>query len=105
MDRAGPARLKTVELPRQKYPEACVWQPTSYLLVIWEFFVEYTFIGIWVSTEKAPNARERRRPSIVGSVASGNGATAAMMAQPAKAAATPHQTVDCKFRFVFGDDA
>ena len=48
MDRAGPARLKTVELPRQKYPEACVWQPTSYLLVIWEFFVEYTFIGIWV---------------------------------------------------------
>ena len=45
MDRAGPARLKTVELPRQKYPEACVWQPTSNLLV---FFVEYTFIGIWV---------------------------------------------------------
>ena len=33
-----------------KYPEACVWQPTSNLLVIWEFFVEYTFIGIWVRT-------------------------------------------------------
>ena len=48
MDRAGPARLKTVESPLQKYPEACVWQPTSNLLVIWEFFVEYTFIGIWV---------------------------------------------------------
>ena len=41
----GPPKLKTVELPRQKYPEACVWQPTSNLLV---FFVEYTFIGIWV---------------------------------------------------------
>ena len=41
-------KLKTVELPRQKYPEACVWQPTSNLLVIWVFFVEYTFIGIWV---------------------------------------------------------
>ena len=52
MDRAGPARLKTVESPLQKYPEACVWQPTSYLLVIWEFFVEYTFIGIWVLTTK-----------------------------------------------------
>ena len=51
MDRAGPARLKTVELPRQKYPEACVWQPTSNLLVIWEFFVEYTFIGIWVKAQ------------------------------------------------------
>ena len=49
MDRAGPARLKTVESPLQKYPEACVWQPTSNLLVIWEFFVEYTFIGIWVN--------------------------------------------------------
>ena len=42
MDRAGPARLKTVESPLQKYPEACVWQPTSNLLVIWEFFVEYS---------------------------------------------------------------
>ena len=41
MDRAGPARLKTVESPLQKYPEACVWQPTSNLLV---FFVEYTFM-------------------------------------------------------------
>ena len=51
MDRAGPARLKTVESPLQKYPEACVWQPTSNLLVIWEFFVEYTFIGIWALVE------------------------------------------------------
>ena len=55
--------------------------------------------------EKAPKARERRRPSIVGSVASGNGATAATSAQPAKAAATPRHTGDCEFRFVFGDDA
>ena len=44
----GPPKLKTVELPRQKYPEACVWQPTSNLLVLFKFFVEYTFIGIWV---------------------------------------------------------
>ncbi len=44
----GPPKLKTVVIPGQKYPEACVWQPTSNLLVIWVFFVEYTFIGIWV---------------------------------------------------------
>jgi hypothetical protein len=46
MDRAGPARLKTVESPRQKYPEACVWQPTtsSNLLVLFKFFVGYSFL-------------------------------------------------------------
>ena len=44
MDRAGPARLKTVESPLQKYPEACVWQPTSNLLVLFKFFVGYSFL-------------------------------------------------------------
>ena len=44
----GPPKPKTVVVPRQKYPEACVWQPTSNLLVLFKFFVEYTFIGIWV---------------------------------------------------------
>ena len=64
MDRAGPARLKTVELPRQKYPEACVWQPTSNLLVILVFFVEYTFIGIWVDQYdggSCPSVRTKKK--------------------------------------------
>ena len=35
---------KTVVVPRQKYPEACVWQPTSNLLVLFKFFVGYSFL-------------------------------------------------------------
>ena len=49
----GPPKPKTVVIPGQKYPEACVWQPTSNLLV---FFVEYTFIGIWVRGDRQPLA-------------------------------------------------
>ena len=37
-------KLKTVVVPRQKYPEACVWQPTSNLLVLFKFFVGYSFL-------------------------------------------------------------
>ena len=40
----GPPKLKTVVLPRQKYPEVCVWQPTSNLLVLFKFFVGYSFL-------------------------------------------------------------
>ena len=29
IDRAGPARLKTIELPRQKSPEVCARQPAD----------------------------------------------------------------------------
>lgn len=35
---------KTVVIPGQKYPEACVWQPTSNLLVLFKFFVGYSFL-------------------------------------------------------------
>jgi hypothetical protein len=41
IDRGGPPKLKTVVVPRQKYPEACVWQPTSKLF---KFFVGYSFL-------------------------------------------------------------
>ena len=44
IDRGGPPKLKTVVVPRQKYPEACVWQPTSNLLVLFKFFVGYSFL-------------------------------------------------------------
>jgi len=44
IDRAGPAQSKTVVIPGQKYPEACVWQPTSNLLVLFKFFVGYSFL-------------------------------------------------------------
>ena len=37
-------KLKTVVVPRQKYPEACVWQHTSNLLVLFKFFVGYSFL-------------------------------------------------------------
>ena len=57
----GPPKPKTVVIPGQKYPEACVWQPTSYLLVIWEFFVEYTFIGIWVHAHGMAALADARR--------------------------------------------
>ena len=40
----GPPKPKTVVIPGQKYPEACVWQPTSNLLVLFKFFVGYTFM-------------------------------------------------------------
>ena len=40
----GPPKLKTVVIPGQKYPEACVWQPTSNLLVLFKFFVGYSFL-------------------------------------------------------------
>ncbi len=40
----GPPKPKTVVVPRQKYPEACVWQPTSNLLVLFKFFVGYSFL-------------------------------------------------------------
>ena len=41
----GPPKLKTVVIPGQKYPEACVWQPTSNLLVLFKFFVGYSFLS------------------------------------------------------------
>ena len=40
----GPPKPKTVVIPGQKYPEACVWQPTSNLLVLFKFFVGYSFL-------------------------------------------------------------
>ena len=40
----GRPKPKTVVVPRQKYPEACVWQPTSNLLVLFKFFVGYSFL-------------------------------------------------------------
>ena len=55
----GPPKLKTVELPRQKYPEACVWQPTSNLLVLFKFFVGYSFL---VSRPGGEDEPPRHRP-------------------------------------------
>ena len=50
----GSPKLKTVVIPGQKYPEACVWQPTSNLLVLFKFFVGYSFL---VSRPKGGEAR------------------------------------------------
>ena len=52
----GPPKPKTVVIPGQKYPEACVWQPTSNLLVLFKFFVGYSFL---VSRPRSYLARER----------------------------------------------
>ena len=52
----GPPKPKTVVVPRQKYPEACVWQPTSNLLVLFKFFVGYSFLVSPVSEVEADKA-------------------------------------------------
>ena len=57
IDRGGPPKLKTVVIPGQKYPEACVWQPTSNLLVLFKFFVGYSFL---VSRPQNTSSRRRR---------------------------------------------
>ena len=67
----GPPKPKTVVVPRQKYPEACVWQPTSNLLVLFKFFVGYSFLvsrptyikhDARVSTQSRSDVAAPRRP-------------------------------------------
>ena len=58
-------KLKTVVVPRQKYPEACVWQPTSNLLVLFKFFVGYSFLVSRPSGRSSPSRTSRFTSRVV----------------------------------------